>query len=542
MKMKRIEKRFDELVPLHVSFEFRVETVPDKIAYIDKTLNESFTYRQLNRLSNTFATELEEIGVGYDDIVMVSLFNSVDLIISNYAAWKLGAVFSPINYMFAPGDIAFCLEESRPKVYIYDDQLSKTSLQAIEISKYKPEKVISTTELFKMIEVEKDRKNKSENQLGAFDEALRLYTSGTTGRPKRVSHCHIDIYICGLTHSLYGMHWTPNDVLYIMAPYFHAAGNAPAYIPALNLGMTLVSIKKFDPVEALNAISKEKVSFVMGPPIMFEAVVNTAIETNKKELIATVRACMLMGSPVPSELYNTVKKNLGIDMFNGDGSTEALYCHTLSPWDPEEKWNGEATAKNGTALPGNLIRIVKQYGDRKASPDDIVPKDGKTVGEMIVKNLHHPGTYHNLPEATEAAFKDGWYFTGDSATWDEGCYNHIVGRTDDMFNSGGEKIYADEVESRLNEHPGIQECIVVGVPHEKWGKVCTAYVVKSDSEITVEKIDKFLKNHDYLADYKRPRKYFFVEELPATATGKKQRYKIRQQAEKDSLEGMLKSI
>ncbi len=542
MKMNNIAERFDELIPLHVPFEFRVETMPDKMAYIDCTLGKNYTYSELDSEINRFANALGKDGIGLDDVVMVSLFNSVELVIANYAAWKLGGIFSPINYMFAPGDIAYCLEESQPKIYIYDEMIADSALQGIELSSFKPSKVLSSKDIGSYHASFSSDAPLRASELGAFDEALRLYTSGTTGRPKRVPHCHADVYICGLTHSLYGMHWTPLDVLMVLAPYFHAAGNAPAYIPALNLGMTLISIKKFSPEEALNAISKEKASFIMGPPIMFESVVNMAIEQKDTKLIESVRAAMLMGSPVPATLYNKLKKELGINVFNGDGSTEALYCHTLSPWDPEDKWDKEATAKNGIALPGNLIRVVKQYPDRKAEPDDLVPKDGNTVGEMIVKNLHHPGSYYNLPEKSQAAFRNGWYYTGDSGTWDADGYNHIVGRTDDMFNSGGEKIYADEVESRVNEHPGVSECIIVGVPDEKWGKVCTAYVVPQDSSLTIADLDEFLKAHDYLADYKRPRKYRFVSELPQTATGKKQRYKLRKQAVEDDLAGILEPI
>ena len=372
--------------------------------------------------------------------------------------------------------------------------------------------------------------------MSPFEEGLRLYTSGTTGRPKGVPHSHVDMYICGLTHCYYGMHWTPFDNLLVIAPYFHAAGNIPAYMAALGLGMKVVSMKRFDPGKALDAVEEEKLTFMMGPPTAFEAIIGKVKEGYRRDT-STLKAAMLMGAPIATWLYRELRDHLGISVFNGDGNTEVLYCHTLSPWDPVEKWEGEATASNGTALPGNLIRVVKQVPGRKAEPDELVPRDGKTTGEMIVKNHHYPGRYHNLPEKSAEVFRNGWYYTGDSVTWDEDGYNHIVGRTDDMIISGGENIFPEEVEARIMEMDRVSECIVVGIPDKKWGELVCAYVVRRDPSLTTEDIDMFLRAHKELAQYKRPRKYVFVDSLPMTATGKRQRFIVRKMALEDTATG-----
>ena len=526
------KKQFEALVLMHVPFVFRVETRPNKEAYSDLTSKKKYTYLELNRQINKLSHALKNEGVGHGDVVMSCLMNSVDGVILNYASWKIGAIYSPINFRFAPGDIAYCLKDSEPRVFVYDGEIAGTAGQGIEMSEFKVRKAMSASGLEEYASGHPDVEPPAPEGMSPFEEGLRLYTSGTTGRPKGVPHSHADMYIAGLTHSLYGMHWTPSDNILVIAPYFHAAGNIPSYMPALSLGMKVVSMKQFDPGKALDAVEEEKLTFLMGPPTAFEAILKTLQEGCRRDT-GTWKAAMLMGAPIPTRLYRALRDQLGISVFNGDGNTEVLYCHTLSPWDSVEKWEGGATAKNGTALPGNLIRVVKKYPDRKAEPDELVPRDGETTGEMIVKNLHYPGGYHNLPEKSVQVFRNGWYYTGDSVTWDEDGYNHIVGRTDDMIISGGENIFPEEVEARIMEMGGVEDCIVVGIPDEQWGELVCAYIVRKDPSLTAGDVDLHLKNHRELAKYKRPRKYVFADSLPFTATGKKQRFMIRKMALED---------
>jgi len=537
--MKEAKQRFDELVQMHFPFEATAETYPDREAYVDLSSNRRFTYKELDNAINKLANAFKADGVQPGDLVMSMVFNTVDHIIVNYAAWKVGAIFSPINFRFAPGNVAHCLEDSEPKVFIYDEDLTEVAKQAVEMSEFKPKIVLSRKDLESYSAEFPETKPANPEGVTAFHECLRLYTSGTTGRPKGVPHYHADAYIAGLTHSLAGMHWIPGDILLVIAPYFHAAGNIPAYMPAFMRGMKVVSVKRFDPIEVLDAVAAEKVTFMMGPPAAFIAMID-AVKKGYSKDVGSLRGCMLMGAPITRETYRGLRDVLKVDVFNGDGTTEALYCHQLSPWDPVEKWEGDATAKNGCPLPGNLLRIVKIYPYKKAKPDELVPKDGKTIGELIVKNIHFPGYYHNNPEQTRAAFIDGWFYTGDNATWDEDGYNHLHGRGGDMILSGGENIYPEGLEAALIEHPAVQDVIVVGLPDEKWGQLVTAYVVlNKGANVTPEELDAYMKAHPMVDDYARPRLYTFVEELPYTATGKKQRFVIRKKVAEDAKEGKL---
>jgi len=537
--IEEAKRRFDELVQMHFPFEVIAETYPNREAYVDVDSSRRFTYKELDAAMNKLANAFKADGVQPGDLVMCTLFNSVDLVLVNYAAWKVGAIFSPLNFRFAAGNVAHCLEDSEPKVYIYDENLADVTKQAIDISGFKPGVVISSKDLDSYSSKFPETKPANPEGVTAFHECARLYTSGTTGRPKGVPHYHADAYIAGLTHSIGGMHWIPNDSLLSVAPYFHAAGNFPAYMPALMRGMRLVSVKQFDPIKVLDAVEAEKLTFLMGPPAAFIAMIS-AVEKGYDKDLSSLRGCMLMGAPITRETYRGLKNVLKVDVYNGDGTTEALYCHQLSPWDPAEKWEGATTAKNGCPLPGNLLRIVKIYPDKKANPDEVVPKDGKTIGEFIVKNIHFPGYYHNNPEETTAAFKDGWFYTGDSATWDKDGYNHLHGRGGDMILSGGENIYPEGLEAVLIEHPAVQDAMVIGMPDEKWGQVVTAYVLLNKGQtIAPEELDAHLKGSPMVDAYARPRRYCFVDELPYTATGKKQRFVLRDRVVGDAKEGKV---
>ena len=151
-----------------------------------------------------------------------------------------------------------------------------------------------------------------------------------------------------------------------------------------------------------------------------------------------------------------------------------------------------------------------------------------------------PGYYHNNPEETAAVFRDGWFYTGDSATWDEDGYNHLHGRGGDMILSGGENIYPEGLEAVLIEHPAVQDAMVIGMPEKKWGQVVTAYVILNKGQtITPGELDAHLKGSPMVDDYARPRFYTFVDELPYTATGKKQRYLLRGRVVEDAKEGRV---
>jgi acyl-CoA synthetase (AMP-forming)/AMP-acid ligase II len=189
------------------------------------------------------------------------------------------------------------------------------------------------------------------------------------------------------------------------------------------------------------------------------------------------------------------------------------------------------------------VRVVKIYEDRRAEPEDLAKQDGLDVGEVIISSpAKSPYFYHNNETETERKYYKNFIYTNDLATWDENGYITIVGRKDDMIISSGENIYPAEVESVLNMHDKVKDCIVTSVPDKIRGQMVTAYVVPSDDSVTAEELDDYCKQSPELANFKRPRFYRFVRQIPFNATGKKLHVKIKETALQDWKNGLLDKV
>ena len=241
-----------------------------------------------------------------------------------------------------------------------------------------------------------------------------------------------------------------------------------------------------------------------------------------------------MGAPLDREACLRYQELLTARIFNGYGTTEAFWNTFLRPPDLPEH-----AGSAGRACTDDDVAVVRVYEDRYADPDDLVAQDGVEVGEVIVRSVKSGYAYVNNPDEQEARFRDGWLYIGDLATWDAESYVTIVGRKDDMIISGGENVHPTQVEGILNEHPGVADSVVVGVPDEKWGELVVAYVIPSDGTLDAGALERHTREHPMLADYKRPRAYRFVDQIPLTATGKKLHYKVREQAQADAAAGLL---
>jgi len=194
------------------------------------------------------------------------------------------------------------------------------------------------------------------------------------------------------------------------------------------------------------------------------------------------------------------------------------------------------------------VVVARSDGDG-ADPGDPVACDGAEVGEVVVRTPKAGYAYVNQPEETAARFRDGWFHTGDLATWDAEGFVTIVGRGDDMLISGGENVHPVQVEEVLNEHPGVADSCVVGLPDERWGELIVAYVVPANGDQdggaprpTVADLDAHCREHPMLAAYKRPRAYRLVDSLPMTATGKKMHFRVRETAIADAASGLLERL
>jgi acyl-CoA synthetase (AMP-forming)/AMP-acid ligase II len=317
-----------------------------------------------------------------------------------------------------------------------------------------------------------------------YDETTRLYTSGTTGMPKGV--CLNSLVEVLTAHDVI-MHFplSPEDKTLNMTPWFHRGGvSSGGPCPVFYAGAEAVAMPRFDPDLCLDYVAAHGLTFLIGAPTNL-VMLASAQEARPRDL-STLRGIVTMGAPLERQACLRFQRVLTPRIFNGYGTTEAF-------------WNGE----------------------------------------VIVRSVKSGYAYTNNPAEQAQRFRGGWLYTGDLATWDRDEYVTIVGRKDDMIISGGENVYPVQVEEVLNEHPGVSECAVVGLPDARWGELVVAYVVAADDSLTATECDKHCQAHPMLAGYKRPRAYRFVPELPVTATGKKMHYKVREMAIADDAAGTL---
>jgi len=515
-------------------------------ALTDPIRNRTWTYAELNQEVNRFANALLEDGVGKNDVIMYQLPNSAEWIFTYLAPQKIGAINSPINYKLASGETAAIIDDSRPAVFVYDAEFKETAELGLAMAVHKPHRVIMT-DLTGEASVPEGHvsyaeyvKNQSEEEPKAavpqhvYDEVTRLYTSGTTGRPKGVPLNNINEVLSA--HDV-AMHFplSPVDKTMNMSPWFHRGGiHSGGPNPTLFVGGEVVILRTFEPKRCLEYVGKFGITFLVGVPAILKMLYNT--QRKRPVDLSKLKGIVTMGAPLEKEDCIKFQEVLTPNIFNGYGTSEAFWNTFLRPYDLPEM-SGSA----GRSCTDDDVAVVKVYPDRKAEPDDFVAKDSSEVGEIIVKA---PGksayAYVNNEEASKRVFYKGWIYIGDMGTWDENEFITVVGRKDDMIVSSGENIHPIQVEEVLNLHPKVEESIVVGVPDTSRGEAVVAYIVTQDSELTAKELHEYCTDHPMLANYKRPRFYCFVEELPYTATGKKKHYIMKEQAIQDQKLGLFK--
>jgi acyl-CoA synthetase (AMP-forming)/AMP-acid ligase II len=510
-------------------FRRNVHRYATRPAMHDPLSDRAWTYAELGRDVDALAAGLAAAGLQPGDVVVYQLFNGPEFAHLYLATQVCGAVGSPVNFRLAAGETAFILDDSRPRFYVYDTDLTETARQALELSRHRPELVVAVgtgqplpgavrfDELFRPGAAPPDVEHQ------AYDETTRLYTSGTTGMPKGVP---LNSMAEILTAHDVIMHFplAPDDTTLNMTPWFHRGGlHSGGPSPCFYLGAQVVPMRAFDPETCLDYVERFGLTYLVGAPTSL-AMLTKAQEARRRDL-SSLRGIVTMGSPLEREACLRYQKVLTPRIFNGYGTTEAFWNTFLRPMDLPEH-----AGSAGRACTDDDVAVVKLLPDRLARIDETVAKDNTEVGEVVVRSPKAAYAYYDSPDLTEQRFHDGWLYIGDLATWDEDEYVTIVGRKDDMVISGGENVHPVQVEEALNQHPGVADSIVVGIPDEKWGQRIVAYVVRADDAVTAADLDRHCREHPMLADFKRPRAYRFVDTLPLTATGKKVHYRAREQA------------
>ncbi len=504
-------------------FRRNVHRYAGRLALADPASSRAWTYSELGADVDRLAAGLASRGVRVGDVIVFQLFNSPEFALLYLAAQRLGAVATPVNFRFSPGETAHVLDDSRPSVFVHDAALADAARDALKLATHQPPTVLTP-----------DDDEWSQLLAGAgavpeydgattWDETTRLYTSGTTGMPKGVS---LPSLVEVLTAHDVIMHFplTPEDKTLNMTPWFHRGGISPGGPNAVfYAGAAAVVMRQFDAGACLDMVAEHGLTFLIGAPVNL-AMLAEAQESHARDL-STLRGIVTMGAPLDRAACLRFQRVLTPRIFNGYGTTEAFWNTFLRPSDLPEH-----AGSAGRACTDDDVAVVHVYDDRLADPSDTVAKDGSETGEVIMRSPKSGYAYVNTPHEQAARFRGGWFYSGDLGTWDAQEYVTIAGRKDDMIISGGENVHPVQVEAALNEHPLVSDSVVIGLPDEKWGEIVVAYVVPAGPGLTAADLEAHCLAHPMLADFKRPRGYRFVDELPRTATGKKMHYRLRAEA------------
>jgi long-chain acyl-CoA synthetase len=520
-------------------FMAALERHPGRRALTCTTREASWTYLELNGEANRLARALRADGLGRapGDVVMASLFNTPEYVFCFIGAQKAGVVFSPINFRLSAREVALHLDDSRPRAYVYDASLAVVAREAVRLADHKPEILLVVgdagaadgapsyeefTRGFPVADLSPER-------IAPTEEIVRLYTSGTTGEPKGVPLNHVNNILRALDVI---MHFPlgPEDRTMNMTPWFHAGGlHSGGPCPALYVGAEVVALREFKPREVLDHVGRYGLTYLIGTPATIELLSRT--QEKRRADLRSLKGIVAMGSPLDRASCLRYAATLTPNLYNGYGTTETFWNTILRPVDLPDR-----AGSAGRACTGDQVRVVRLAEDvEHAEPDACVPRDGTAEGEVIIRSLKAPFAYHNRPDETRRRYHRGWYYTKDVGTWDEDGYITVLGRKDNMVITGGENVHPGEVEAVIGRHPKVMDSLVVGVPDAIKGSMLAAYIVPADRSLTVDDVRRYLV--DQLAEFKRPRFYRFVDQLPVTATGKKQHFVASRWASEDFRQG-----
>ena len=533
---QNLDKNPSNYVPLTpLSFLERAKDIyPNYEALVYET--KSFTWTEVFNRCIKFASALEKIGIVEGDTVSVMTFNTPEIFEAHYSVPMTGAVLNTINSRLDAKTVAYILEHSEAKVLIIDRQLHAVAEKALSTLKEKPIVIDVQDDFADQSLLKKIGDREYEEFLSTGDEnyiwkkpkdewqAISLsYTSGTTGNPKGVVYHHRGSYLMSTGSAVA---WNmPNRLNFLtVVPMFHCNGwGYPWTIPMLN-GKT-VCLRAIDVKKIFELIEKHDITHFGGAPIVLNMITG-ASQNDIKELKNKVYV-LTAGAPPPSIIFKKMK-SLGFEVMHVYGLTETYGHVTQCAWNNE--WNELDEEKQNDIKARQGVRYPNTEGITVMNPESIkeVPKDGKTIGEIMIKGNVVMKGYFKDKEATEKAMKDGWFHTGDLAVMHPDGYVKIQDRSKDIIISGGENISSIEIENTLAKHPSVSIAAVVAKPDEKWGEVPCAFIeMVKDKPATEKELISFCK--ETLANFKVPKKIEFCD-LPKTSTGKIQKFELRKKA------------
>jgi fatty-acyl-CoA synthase len=462
---------------------------------------------RINRLTHS----LRQLGMGPGERIGVFLHNGPEYLELNAALHAVGGVSVQMGYRSKAAEVAYLIENSGTRALVFHADLAPVVEEALSLlgaAKLTREACIAVGgapgfRSYDELLESGDPQGPASVPGGGFGGVM-VYTSGTTGKSKGAAR---DFRKMGMEPVLNFIAQFPlrrDERHLVVCPLYHSA--APAFVAmVLGVGGCNIVLPRFDPELVLRTIERERITSSMMVPTMLSRLMALPPETRRKYDTSSLRWIMSGAAPLPTDLARRVEDAFGPILYNFYGATETGLVTLAKP--------GEHTARPGTIgrlVGGNQVRLLDGEGHD-------VP-DGQ-VGELYVQNAMLMDGYHGNDAATRAATRDGFISVGDLAYRDKDGYLYLADRKSDMVISGGVNVYPWEIEQRLHEHPAVHEAAVVGVPDPEWGESLVAYVVLNEGRsATAEELQEHVRQT--LADFKRPRRVYFVESLPRNPTGK----------------------
>jgi len=500
---------------------------PEKIAVIHQ--DKRYTYREFNQRVNRLASALRQMGIDKGDRVAFLCPNIPPMLEAHYGVPLAGGVLVAINTRLSSLEIAYILNHSGAKALFVDHELAElippvrdqlTSLETIvNIDDHTGHAGIEGLDYDTLLASASD--DPLDKPVADENEPLSInYTSGTTGDPKGVIYTHRSAYLNALGEALeVGLN---SRATYLWTlPMFHCNGWCFTW-GVTAVGGTHVCLRRLEPAEVFRLIEVERVSHLNGAPTVL--IMLTSHPSAKTAKFPRKLHVTTAGAP-PSPTIIATMEAMGAEIFHVYGLTETYGPHSVCAW--HEDWDDlpvdeRARKKARQGVPYIIAEDMRVVDDNMQD----IPTDTHTLGEVIMRGNNVMQGYFEQPEATEEAFRGGWFHSGDLAVMHPDGYIEIRDRKKDIIISGGENISTIEVENTIYQHPAVQEVAVISIPDERWGEVPKAFItLKPGAQPTSEDIINFCREH--LAHFKCPKAIEFGA-LPKTSTGKIKKYELRE--------------
>lgn len=491
---------------------------PTKNAY--HFMGKDTTYAEFDQSVSMFASALQDLGIEKGDNVAFLLGNTPHFLISLYATMRIGATAVPVNPIYSPDEISYIIHNSDAKAVIALDLLLPLVEKAAgafptvehyiicETVPETPEKIAALADDVKAKVrtfngvIASGKPNLQPVDMDKNETAVILYTSGTTGRPKGAMLTHENLYSNARDVAEY-LTFSEDDRVIATLPVFHVFALTVVVNAPLLQGATVLLVPRFSPADVFSIAKEQQATVFAGVPTMYNFLYQ--YPEGSPEDFKSIRLSISGGSSLPVALLHNFEEKFAVRISEGYGLSEASPVTCFNPLDHER-----IPGSIGMSIVNVENKVVNELGEE-------VP-DGE-VGELIVRGPNVMKGYYKMPEETEMAIRDGWLYTGDLAKRDDNGYFYIVDRKKDMIIVGGYNVYPREVEEVLFAHPDIVEAAVIGLPDPDFGESIHAFVVlKEGASQDAEALTAYCQER--LVNYKVPKQFEFMDELPKNTTGK----------------------